>query len=120
MPNIIKTKPPKKVVKLIQRSKKTAKNKVSAKPKSLTPVRPTPKSRPKSSPTDYYNCLLTYANQNWHSPVTGEKKKITACCKDCKQNAPALNNQREKELVTLITSYQQVGESLKKLLKPLK
>ncbi|CAI2188728.1 5558_t:CDS:10 [Funneliformis geosporum] len=72
------------------------------------------KSSPKSkhSALDYYNCLLNYANQNWHHPVTGEKKKITACCRDCKQNAPALNSEKDKELVKLITSYKQVGVSL--------
>ena len=81
----------------------------------------------KSSAPDYYNCLLTYAKQNWHSPLTGEKKKITACCRDCKLNAPALNSQRDKELVKLITSYKQAGDihkqieaSLAKLLKPIK
>jgi hypothetical protein len=77
-------------------------------------------ARSKTSALDYYNCLLTYANQNWQHPLTGEKKKITACCRDCKLNAPALNNQRERELVKLITSYQQVGDSLKKLLRPIK
>lgn len=108
MPRIIKDKPTKK--------------KVSAKKKksqlTVPKPRPAPKST-KSSTPDYYNCLLNYANQNWHSPITGEKKKITACCKDCKANAPALNSQRDKELVKLITSYKQVGESLKKLLKPI-
>jgi len=35
-------------------------------------------------------------------------------------NAPALNVQRKQELNKLITSYQQVGESLAKLLEPIK
>ena len=105
MPNIIKTKPKKK-----ERSKK---------PKSLTISKPRPALKStKSSTPDYYNCLLNYANQNWHNSV-GQKQKITACCKDCKTKAPALNNQRDKELVKLITSYKQVGDSLKKLLKPI-
>jgi len=99
--------------------------------RKITPLTlPTPKTSklsPKSSPTAYYNCLLTYANQNWHHPVTGQKKKITACCRDCKLNAPALNSEKDKELVKLITSYKQVGDShkqigasLAKLLKPIK
>lgn len=105
MPNIIKDKPKKKFIR-----KKT--------PLTVPKPRPAPKST-KSSTPDYYHCLLNYANQNWHSPLTGQKQKITACCKDCKMNAPVLNHQRDKELVKLISSYKQVGESLKKLLKPL-
>src|SRR5215213_5967463 len=99
--------------------------------RKITPLTlPTPKTSkhsPKSSPTAYFNCLLTYANQNWHHPVTGQKQKITACCRDCKLNAPALNSEKDKELVKLITSYKQVGDShkqigasLAKLLKPIK
>ena len=100
--------------------KKTTPKKVVKQKKTALAVVPSLKSpRTKHSALDYYNCLLTYANQGWHHPVTGEKKRITACCKDCKTNAPSLNSQREKELVKLITSYQQVGDSLKKLLKPL-
>jgi len=84
-----------------------------------TTKKPRPK-KTKSSPVEYYNCLLTQASNNWHDPYTGQKKKITACCRECKLNAPVLNQQREQELHKLITSYQQVGESLKKLLKPIK
>jgi hypothetical protein len=73
----------------------------------------------KSHPVDYYNCLLTKAQTGWHDPQTGTKKKITACCKDCKINAPKLQAHRQQEIGKLITSYQQVGESLKKLLKPI-
>ena len=73
----------------------------------------------KLSAVDYYNCLLTQAQNDWYDPTTGKKKKITACCKDCKVNAPALNSQRNQELKKLITSYQQVGDSLKKLLRPI-
>ena len=76
--------------------------------------------RVKTSPVDYYNCLLTQAQANWYDPTTGTKQKITACCKNCKMNAPSLNKQREQELNKLITSYQQVGASLAKLLKPIK
>ena len=115
MPQIIKTK------KSTRRSKKKTLS-PKAKPKKTNlalPISRTKSPKSKHSALDYYNCLLTYANQGWHHPVTGEKKKITACCKDCKTNAPALNNQREKELVKLITSYKQVGECLAKLLKPL-
>jgi len=53
-------------------------------------------------------------------PTTGKKKKITACCSDCKTNAPQVNQIRTQEISKLITSYHQVGESLKKLLKPIK
>lgn len=74
----------------------------------------------KTSPVDYYNCLLLKAQEGWHDPQTGKKKKITACCKECKINAPVFNRQREQEIKKLIVSYQQVGDSLKKLLKPIK
>ena len=73
----------------------------------------------KTSPIDYYNCLLLKAQEGWHDPQTGKKKKITACCKECKTNAPVFNRQREQEIKKLIVSYQQVGDSLKKLLKPI-
>ncbi len=88
------------------------------KTKKLTNL-PTKKS-PKSSPIDYYNCLLVKAQQDWYDPITGKKKKITACCKDCKVQAPKVNQIRNSEISKLITSYHQVGESLKKLLKPIK
>jgi hypothetical protein len=52
--------------------------------------------------------------------TTGKKEKITRCCKDCKTQAPILNQQRQQEISKLIVSYHQVGESLKRLLKPLK
>jgi hypothetical protein len=67
----------------------------------------------KTSPVDYYNCLLLKAQ-------TGKKEKITQSCKDCKVNAPKVNQIRNSEISKLITSYHQVGESLKKLLKPIK
>ena len=74
----------------------------------------------KHSPVDYYNCLLTASQNNWFDPVTGKKQKITACCKNCKLNAPALSQQRTQEVKKLILSYHQVGDSLKKLLQPIK
>ena len=74
----------------------------------------------KSSPVDYYNCLLVKAQNDWLDPATGKKKKIAACCKDCKVQAPKVNQIRNSEISKLITSYHQVGESLKKLLKPIK
>ena len=83
----------------------------------VTGTKKTKKLKP--SPVAYYNCLLTKAQSGWYDPTTGQKKKITACCRECKLNAPALTEQRGKELAKLITAYQQVGESLKKLLKPL-
>ena len=90
------------------------------KSKKLLPVVKTTKKKIKPSPVDYYNCLLLKAQNDWLDPITGKKKKITACCKDCKTNAPVLNRQRELELNKLITSYRQVGDSLSKLLKPIK
>ena len=99
----------------IEKVKKTKKTK----PKLTNLPIAVKKSHPKKDPVSYYNCLLTYANQNWHDG-SGTKKKITACCRDCKSQAPVLTRQREQELAKLITSYQQVGESLKKLLKPIK
>ena len=74
----------------------------------------------KQSPIDYYNCLLTAVQQDWYDPVTGKKQKITACCRKCKLNAPSLSKRRTAEVKKLIISYQQVGDSLKKLLQPLK
>jgi len=90
------------------------------KTKTKKKVKTTPTKNSKLSPVAYYNCLLTKAQNDWFDPQTGKKKKITACCKDCKINAPALNSHRQKELEKLITSYRQVGDSLSKLLKPLK
>ena len=89
------------------------------KTKKLTNL-PAKLKSPKSSPVDYYNCLLVKAQNDWLDPATGKKKKIAACCKDCKVNAPVLNKQRQQEINKLVVSYHQVGESLKKLLKPLK
>ena len=110
MPNIIK---PKKSLKTPK--KKTVK-------KTLLTTRPTPKTssaRSKFSPTDYYNCLMNYAQAGFYDAQEGKKMKIHACCKKCKLSAPSLNSERDKELVKLITSYKQVGDSLARLLKPL-
>ena len=74
----------------------------------------------KTSPVEYYNCLLASAQNNWYDPVLGKKEKITACCRKCKLNAPAVNQTRQQEIKKLIISYQQVGDSLAKLLQPLK
>ena len=105
----------------IDKLKKKKVTKSVAKPlKKLTNLPTLKKSKStKPSPVDYYNCLLTQAQTGWYDPITGKKKKITACCKDCKLNAPKLQENRTQEVKKLITSYQQVGESLKKLLKPL-
>ena len=89
------------------------------KTKKLTNL-PTKLKSPKPSPIDYYNCLLVKAQNDWLDPATGKKKKITQCCKDCKVQAPKVNQIRNSEISKLITSYHQVGESLKKLLKPIK
>src|ERR1043165_667400 len=113
MPQIIESKDRSKL-----RSKKP-KKKITKKT-SLTVARSPKPTKTKHSPTDYYNCLLNYSQQGFYDPIENKKLKIHACCKKCKLSAPSLNSQREKELVKLITSYQQVGDSLKKLLKPLK
>ena len=122
MPNIIKQKPKNKVP--AQPTKKAPKKKTQLATLAKK-VRQT--ALAKSSPTDYYNCLMNYAQQGFYDQQTGKKLKIHACCKKCKLNAPALNNQRGKELVKLITSYKQAGDihkqigaSLAKLLKPIK
>ena len=101
----------------MKKIKKTKKNQIITVPTAQKTSAKSPRS--KSSPTDYYNCLLNYSQQGFYDPIENKKLKIHACCKKCKLSAPSLNNQREKELVKLITSYQQVGDSLKKLLKPL-
>ena len=108
MPQIIESKP-----------KKTKKKAPKKKTSALTVARSPKTPRSKHSPTDYYNCLLNYSQQGFYDAQENKKLKIHACCKKCKLSAPSLNNQREKELVKLISSYQQVGDSLKKLLKPL-
>ncbi len=90
------------------------------KSKKLLPVVKTTQKKTKPSSVDYYNCLLLKAQNDWLDPITGKKNQITACCKDCKTNAPVLNKQRQQEIQKLIVSYHQVGQSLKTLLKPLK
>jgi len=104
----------KKTMPRIEKPKKKIK-----KSKKLTNL-PTKVKKTKSSPVDYYSCLLLKAHNDWVDPTTGQKKKITACCKDCKTNAPTLNRVREQELTKLVVAYRQVGDSLSKLLKPLK
>ena len=84
------------------------------------PSKPKSAKKTKPSPVDYYNCLLTQAQQGWYDPASGTKQKITSCCKKCKLNAPTLAAQRTQEIQKLITSYKQVGDSLTKLLQPLK
>ncbi|CAG8682036.1 14428_t:CDS:2, partial [Cetraspora pellucida] len=41
------------------------------------------------------------------SLIGRKKKKITACCKECRMNAPALREKRTQEIQKLITTYQQ-------------
>jgi len=103
----------KKQVIVVPTTQKIPKNKSLAKPR---PIRSKPS---KTNTLAYYNCLLTSAQNNWFDPTTGKKNKITTCCKNCKLNAPALNEQKTQEVKKLILSYQQVGDSLKKLLKPI-
>ena len=102
----------------MKKTKKT-KNQVIVVPTTRKTTRKTGTKKIKTSPVDYYNCLLASAQNNWFDPVLGKKQKITACCKKCKLNAPAVNQTRNQEIKKLIISYQQVGDSLKKLLQPL-
>ena len=99
---------------------KKTKNQVIVVPTTAKTTRKTKTKKSKISSIDYYNCLLTQAQNNWFDPTSGTKKKITQCCKDCRLNAPALNEVRNQEIKKLIVSYQQVGDSLAKLLRPIK
>ena len=104
----------------IEKTKKKKATKPVAKPTQKLSLPTLKKSKStKPSSVDYYNCLLTKAQTGWYDPTTGKKKGIRACCKDCKANAPKLNEIRKQEIVKVITSYQQMGEGLKKLLKPI-
>ena len=107
-----KIKKPKNQVIVVPTTQKSLTHKTKPKMGTKTP-------KNKLSAVAYYNCLLTQAQQGWYDPTTGKKKQVTACCKDCKLNAPTLNNQKNQEVKKLITSYQQVGDSLRKLLRPI-
>jgi len=101
------------------RIEKPKKNKTPQKLTNLpTPTKSNSK-KIKASPTEYYNCLLSYAQQGFYDANEGKKQKIHACCKKCKLQASDLNYQRDSEVAKLITSYKQVGDSLKKLLRPI-
>lgn len=102
----------------MKKNKKT-KNQVIVVPTRKKTAPKTKTKKIKTSPVAYYNCLLASAQNNWYDPVVGKKQKITACCRKCKLNAPSLNETRNQEIKKLILSYQQVGDSLKKLLQPL-
>ncbi|MCE8163116.1 MAG: hypothetical protein I3274_02760 [Candidatus Moeniiplasma glomeromycotorum] len=107
-----------KVKKSTQRSKTLKKKNTSKKLRLVpTPTKSKRTPRTKHSPVDYYNCLMNYAQAGFYDSQEG-KLKIHSCCKKCKQLAPSLNTQRDKEVVKLISSYKQVGESLAKLLQP--
>ena len=108
----------KKTKKIIPRSAKVKKP-LSPKKQIVTVSPQSSSARSKHSPTDYYNCLMNYAQAGFYDAQEGKKMKIHACCKKCKLSAPNLNSERDKELVKLITSYKQVGDSLARLLKPL-
>src|SRR6266516_7230998 len=110
MPNIDKVK-----------KTKTKKKKGASLPKNHLPVAvKKAKTAPKKDVIAYYNCLLTQAQQNFLDSQTGTKKKITACCQECKSKAPNLSAQRDQEVKKLVVAYKQVGDSLTKLLQPLK
>src|SRR4051812_43845792 len=107
----------------LKTKKKTSASKVQVKKKkilALPKIQKTSSKSPKTSTPDYYNCLMNYAQQGFYDTQAGKKLKIHSCCKKCKLSAPALNSERDKELVKFITSYKQMGESFAKLLKPIK
>jgi|SRR2546421_389924 len=99
---------------------KKTKNQIIVVPTGKTTLKTKSIKKTKTPSIDYYNCLLTSAQNNWFDPVTGKKQKVTTCCKNCKLNAPALSQQRTQEVKKLILSYHQVGDSLKELLQPIK
>jgi hypothetical protein len=72
------------------------------------PVKPKKK---KSTPA-YYQCLLNESLQ-------GFKQPITKTCRICKLNSSNLAQQRNQEIQSLLTAYQQIGQSLHSLLTPL-
>jgi len=105
----------------IDKVKKTkTKKKKTKKPTNLPVAVKKNKTAPKKDVIAYYNCLLTQAQQNFLDSQTGTKKKITACCQECKSKAPNLSAQRDQEVKKLVVAYKQVGDSLTKLLQPLK
>ena len=97
MPKIIKTKNTK--------PKKTA---IPAKVKSTKTKKSTCL---KCNPVDYYACLTSMAQ-------AGFPNKITACCRECKTKAPALNVQRQQELQQWVKNYQKLGADFLHLFTP--
>ena len=69
---------------------KTKKKKLTNLPTKTTKKK-TKSTRLKRNPIDYYACLTSMAQ-------AGFPNKITACCRECKTKAPALNTQRQQEL----------------------
>ena len=74
---------------------------------------PVKKEKPKQKTTAYYQCLLNESLNNFHG------QKITQACRNCKVNGANLASQREQEIHSLLTAYQQIGASLRNLLTPL-
>src|SRR6266480_2407537 len=96
----------------IDKVKKTkTKKKKTKKPTNLPVAVKKAKTAPKKDVIAYYNCLLTQAQQNFLDSQTGTKKKITACCQECKSKAPNLSVQRDQEVKKLVVAYKQVGDS---------
>jgi len=87
------------------------------KPKKNLPVaikatkKKTGTKRVKTNPIDYYQCLTNMAQ-------AGFPDKITACCKNCKKSAPALNVARQKELQQWVKNYQKLGADFLHLFAP--
>ena len=95
----------------IDKAKKLKKAKRKLVPQATKPTKKL--TLPKKNPSAYYGCLYEQAQ-------AGFPNKITACCQKCKHQGTALAALRNQEIKTLVTAYQQVGQSLKKLLQPIK
>ena len=75
---------------------------------------PVKKEKPKQKSTPaYYQCLLNESLNGFNG------QKITQACRNCKVNGANLASQREQEIHSLLTAYQQIGASLRNLLTPL-
>ncbi|WNE40161.1 MAG: hypothetical protein GBAus27B_000228 [Mycoplasmataceae bacterium] len=86
---------------------KQTKNQVIVVP-STSKTRTKSSKKIKISPTVYYNCMLAQAQKGWLDPVTGKKKKVTTCCKECKSNAPAINKQKQQEAKKILVSLKKL------------
>lgn len=75
---------------------------------------PVKKEKPKKKSTSaYYQCLLNASLNNFHG------QPITKACRNCKQNSANLASERDNQIHTLMSVYQQMGNCLRNLLTPL-